>query len=183
MLLVTAVAALGVGLSLRDFTRPNSASHTPVPRVWNGPLPSPCALLSNAVVSRVFEAKVGYSSLDPSDDQCTWSGLPFVRQYGQKKLMISLAHATRTEFDQSASYSLIPGTTDGSLVRLPSQPLSDLGESAYWFSNFQELAAYHGDTVIYVSGVLLTKPLATEEAVARTIMRRLDKLSAHHPPT
>ncbi len=173
-----AVIAVGTGLLVRELTGSTSSTDFSAPAVPTVPLPNPCGLLSDAVVSGAFQAKIAYASPEPSQHQCTWAGYPFANQYGQKKIVVSLAYAAQAEFDQSASYSLVPGPTDGSLVRLPSQPISHLGQSAYWFSNFQELAVYDHGVVIYLDTVLLDRPLASEEALARTIIARLDKLSA-----
>ena len=170
-LLAVATAILALSALTQPFG-PTTRSRYLVPKAGPSRLfANPCAVINESLVSRAFDGSVLSSSADQRIEQCTWNGYPFARQYGQDQLVVSLASATKAEFDRTASFSLIPGSPGGRLVAYPSEPVAGVGEGAYWDPSGNGLTVYYRGTIIYLNSVFLASPLSLATRTSMTCVR------------
>jgi hypothetical protein len=169
-----AVATYAVGGRLLD-RRPVASPAKLAP-------PNPCTLLTNAEVASVFGATVAYKSSEPNLG-CTWSGRPFERQYGQRKVTLDVARVTRADFDGFSTFIVMDGTS-GSRRIAKSARIQGVGEAAFAqiFAGV-DLEVYYRGFVVTVTTSFVGSPLAAQKRLAAAAIARLEEFQARADAT
>jgi hypothetical protein len=167
---LAACAAAGYGVSARP------AAVGPATAPEQAAVPDPCALLTNADVAKVLGGEVAYRTAKPEYHACSWSGWPYLHQYGQKAVTIDVAGVSRADFDRAFSTWIVVTREFASRHSAKSTPIRGVGEAAFAqiFAG-ASLEVYYRGLVISIDTTMLRAPLAAEKRLAAAAIARLDR--------
>jgi hypothetical protein len=134
-------------------------------------LPRPCGLLSARDVAQALGSGVELRTAGHAS--CTWSGRAQGFYGARAEVTLAVARATRAQFVRSASVAVVAGATPGTMRREPAQRIAGVGQVAYFVGMGSELAVWDHGTVLYVSTVRVSTPLAAAKRLARAALARL----------
>lgn len=122
---------------------------------------SPCSVLTNAEVAKVFGASVAYRST--SGRFCTWNSAPLNGLGVNAMLRVEVASGSAAKLKHVVA--AISGVV----------PVTGLGAAAFYLRTqiTPSLWVAKRDAVISITATTVASPLSTEKAAARLVLKRV----------